>query len=205
MSASLVRGDSKQQDYRDDLESFLYTLLWVTLMYSKSPEPDLAYSFLTSIFEPHPEVTRSIAKADFLKGRSYLLDAHFPGRAALVKLFNNLATMFATRYLVEPSPEERQQVADNIASPVTHGQVVAYDEGVLNLSGHQATMVFFDAALADSSQWPVNDAAQKQYHNHKKAADEKELKSGWNTTLFANLLAKQPDAPNEDHQMDDAL
>ena len=98
MSASLV-GGNKTQDYRDDLESSLYTLLWVTVMYIKCPEPDRVSSLLNNIFEPHPTGAKvTDAKEDFLKGHSFLKKPRFPDRPVLLKLLIKLAKLFATQY-----------------------------------------------------------------------------------------------------------
>jgi hypothetical protein len=162
MSAGIVSGKIVKQDHQDDLESLLYTLLWVTVMYSKCPSPDQVSSLLATIFEPHrtgPKV--NYAKLDFLRGRSFLIETKWPERRIVIELLIKLAELFATRYV-------------NMTT----------DEGLSRLVDHTATINLFNAALKDRSQWPHGDAAVKQHYHIKQLTDELELKTGVNTSLF---------------------
>jgi hypothetical protein len=189
MSASLV-GGNQTQDYRDDLESSLYTLLWVAVMYLRCPEPAWVSSLLNTIFESHPGIKVTDAKEDFLKGRSFLRKKNFPGPPVLLRLVINLAKLFATRYLNDDDgPSDTQETEDGNSSPSTTTSVSEYDERTSHLNNHSAVIRLFDAALQDRSKWPDDDAGVKQqYHASKKVVDEPELKTDWNTTYFADLL-----------------
>lgn len=188
MSAGIVSGKTLIQDHKDDLESSLYTLLWVMVMYSKCPNPDQASSLLSTIFEPPATGIRvNFAKLDFLRGRSFLTEIDWPERRILIELLIQLAELFATRYVK-----------------------VTTDEGLSHLVDHEAIINLFDAALKDRSQWPDADVAEKQqYHRLKKVTDGLELKTGWNTSLLDPLgnndveMKEHPHARNEDHQMVD--
>jgi hypothetical protein len=64
-----------------------------------------------------------------------------------------------------------------------------YDQWMLKLSDHAATIKLFDAALSDPSEWPANDLPVKQAFQPKPPTDPV-LKTGWSTTLFAQELHK---------------
>lgn len=196
MSASLV-GGNQTQDYRDDLESSLYTLIWVAVMYLRCPEPAWVSSFLNTIFEPHPGIKVTDAKEDFLKGRSFLKKKKFPGPPVLLRLAIDLAKLFATRYLTdEPSDT---QTEDGNSSPSTTTSVSEHGETTSRLNNHHAVIGLFNTALQDRSKWPNDDAAVRQdYRASKKVVNEPEIKTDWNTIHFADLLT------NKDVEMKDA-
>lgn len=198
MSASLVSGN-QTQDYRDDLESSLYTLLWVAVMYLKCPDPPRVSALLNNIFEPHPGIKVTDAKADFLKGRSFLAKKRFPRPHVLLRLVTNLAKLFATRYPDDKDGPSDTETEDGNSSPstTTSVSVSEYDESSSLLNNHSAVISLFDAALQDRSKWPDHDkAAIQQYHTSKKAANEPELKTDWNTALLMSEDVEMKDAQN---------
>jgi hypothetical protein len=68
-----------QHDFKDDLESSVYVLLWVILMYSEVSDRDPVPMFLSNIFDPQPYgLNGGYGKADFLKGRTFLEHVNFP-------------------------------------------------------------------------------------------------------------------------------
>jgi hypothetical protein len=73
MSSRLINQPGVQHDFRDDLESSLYVLLWVVLMYSEVSDRDQVPLFLASVLDPQSYNNKgSFAKEDFLKGQSFL-------------------------------------------------------------------------------------------------------------------------------------
>ena len=211
MSANLISNITGLHDYRDDLESSLYTLLWVTLMYSKSSDPRMVPVFLSSVFDPQPQEGKGgFTKGDFLQGRIFLKGVSFPGRDALHFLFDELARMFAVRYQDAPTETERNASLAMRETGHTdwllHSYAYKYDKQKTSLDSHDATIRLFDTALKDRSQWPRNDPAEKQIF-HVDPGHEQVIKTGWRTTLFVEQREDQGDEveaePNEvdDYQM----
>jgi hypothetical protein len=201
MSAGLVAGN-QTQDNRDDLESSLYTLLWVAVMYLKCPNPDRVVGLLNEIFEPHPGIRVTGSKEDFLQGRSFLKVKLFPDPPALFKLVRGLAVLFASRYHDGDEPSNTQETGDANSSPTSTTSVSEYNQRTSSqLIDHSAVIKLFDAALQDRSEWPVNDAAERQqYHGSKKVLDGLELKTGWCTIQYVETSkdVEMKDAQNED-------
>ena len=80
MSAALINQKGVQHNFKDDIESSIYVLLWVILMYSEVSDRDRVPSFLSEVFDPQPHGPfGGYGKLDFLKGRSFLDDVQFPG------------------------------------------------------------------------------------------------------------------------------
>jgi hypothetical protein len=114
MSGKLVGLMSEQHDFKDDLESSLYLLLWLTLVYSECSNSEQVPSFLAGVLDPQPHAPKSpdhktggFAKPDFLKGRTFLTEVAFPGCPVLDSLFYQLAWLFVIRYEDQPSSDKR--------------------------------------------------------------------------------------------------
>jgi hypothetical protein len=109
MSVALVKDRNALHTFVDDIESFFYVILWLSLIYSPSSmSPSDCTAFIQTVLDPKQyEGTGRSAKADFLMGCSALQGLTFEGRASLPPLLNNLATLFAARYEPEPSKEEK--------------------------------------------------------------------------------------------------
>lgn len=180
MSAGIVSGETLTQDHRDDLESALYTLLWVMLMYSKCPNPRKVSSLIGNIFVPRPDALNdNYAKVDFLKGQSFLFVTDWPERYIAVDLLSAMCDLFASRYVFKKRKRS--------------------DDTVLPLIDHAAIIDLFDTALEDRSRWPSSDSAVKQQYHVNTVADRPELKSGWNTSLFGDPLVKHPNKQAAGH------
>jgi hypothetical protein len=108
MSAALVKNNNALHTFVDDLESFLYVILWLTLMYSPSSMMvDDCTTFMQQVMDPVQFTnTGSTIKADFLQGCSVLRELKFknPSRPGLQKLLMDLAMLFSVRY--EPVPDK---------------------------------------------------------------------------------------------------
>jgi hypothetical protein len=68
MSARLIGKMGGSHDFRDDLKSSIYILLWVALMYSACSDREPVPAFLEGALDPQPRSNGGYSKADFLKG-----------------------------------------------------------------------------------------------------------------------------------------
>ena len=58
MSSALICNMTEHvHNFKDDLESSVYVLLWVALMYSEPSERDLVAAFLMNVLDPQPSGT----------------------------------------------------------------------------------------------------------------------------------------------------
>ena len=90
-------------DFKDDLESLIYVLLWMTLMYLDCSDPKHVPSFLEGVLDPQPHHNvGGFSKANFLIERTFLTQVYFPGQSALHKLIYDLAWLFAGCYEEAP-------------------------------------------------------------------------------------------------------
>ncbi len=194
MSASLIGGIGGlgvPHDFKDDIESSIYVVLWMTLMYSECSNPTQVPSFLEGVLDPQPHHrVGGFGKADFLKGRTFMDEVQFPGRPALHRLIRDMATLFAARYENPPNETERKQY-DALVKKVESDETLLYGHHVYEhdnrqrkLKDHNAALLLFDTALGDHNRWPADDGAIKQDISKKTPSAEKVIKSSWCTTLF---------------------
>ena len=203
MSGKLIAREGPQ-DFRDDLESTLYILLWVGLMYSKCSNNEKVAGFLHNVLDPQPRDSDGhstyTTKPEFLKGRDFLSQVQFPGRPQFDKLLLQLATQFAVRYEEPPSfthlatanrilaeleerKEEGTDVSDSESLYLTI-PAVSFTCRNNNLKDHTQTIKYFDDALTDRMLWPLVDGAEKQdIHSNTMSSCEPVLKTSWNSTL----------------------
>jgi hypothetical protein len=67
------------RDFKDDLESSIYVLLWMTLMNSECSNRSHVASFLALVLDPQPHGSSDGGiRADFLQGMSFLKSVKFP-------------------------------------------------------------------------------------------------------------------------------
>lgn len=170
MSAQLISQQGGAHEFVDDLESSIYVLLWVTLMYSGVSSSHQVPPFLASVLDPKCyKDTGGFAKQDFLRGRSFLEKVTFPDRPALHKLIDDLANLFMFRYKAPPSDGEREQYNVLVESCAATGNPIMrsasedhichkYDKAKAELASHEATIKLFDDALR-SGTWPEDDDA----------------------------------------------
>ena len=80
MSAALVMDNCATQTFVDDLESVLYVILWLVLMYSPSSMTvEQLTAFVHGILDPKQySGMGGTTKADFLKGCTVLQGITFP-------------------------------------------------------------------------------------------------------------------------------
>jgi hypothetical protein len=195
MSAGLVSGIYVQHDFKDDLESSVYVLLWVTLMYSEVSQSDEVPMFLSEVLDPRPYGRcGGHGKESFLMNRVFLNHVTFPHRPMLHALIDQVARLFAVRYEKKPTEAEREESNALLAilkttpndSPSWNvykkSKVPAYDNRMSDLETHEPTIALFDNALRDRSAWPANDSAVKQIFGRKQSS-QPTIKTNWSTTL----------------------
>jgi hypothetical protein len=191
MSAALISQLMGQHGLRDDLESTIYVLLWVALMYSETSDPDQAVLFVKTVLDQPPlGVVGPLNKRDFLIARTFLALVKFHHRPALDQLIDELACVFGTCYVQSPSAEQRrnakliQELISNrpqLSHLYYKTAVYIFDDRMSQLDRHDAIIKIFDNALSDSS-WPKNDPPSRQEPNV--IESQAILKSGWHTSAF---------------------
>jgi hypothetical protein len=82
MSSKLISDPNWQHDFKDDLKSSIYVLLWVMLMYSMCFNAAQVVPFMDGVLDPQAYLKGSggFAKLDFLCGQLFLTSVKFPGR-----------------------------------------------------------------------------------------------------------------------------
>jgi hypothetical protein len=194
MSARMIAQMEGPHIFVDDLESSLYVLLWMVLMYSECSDSMQVPTFLQLVLDPQSHLsTGGYGKADFLKGRTFLTQVNFPHRPALHQLIVRLAELFAVRYEQAPTESERTEFAllmtlKDSPEPIifnihTKSTIFLFDQQVTALENHLATISLFENALRDSLQWLASDHANKQHFTVEKPPPTLMMKTGWSTTL----------------------
>ena len=154
MSAALVMNNNAQHTFVDDLESVLYVIIWLVLMYSpNSMTVAQRTAFMQGILDPKQySGMGGTTKADFLQGRTALQNITFPGRPKLPGLLRELATLFAVRYEILPTN-------DSITFPVFK---IHYQQRTEHLKSHKYIIESISDAIRDPQMWPTDDAAVQQ-------------------------------------------
>ena len=188
MSAGLISGKT-QHDFRDDLESSIYVLLWTTLMYSVIPEESLVLSTLRGVLDPQPyENLGGVAKQDYLRGGAFLDKVQFPDWPKLHELMSRLRRLFAVHYEKVPTIEHKAAEetirAAGLDELLKESYAAQYSLRTSQLENHDATIKLFEEALKDHSQWPCHDVAVLQKFNDSKPRPQPMTKTGWRTSQF---------------------
>lgn len=190
MSANLMKQGV--HTFLDDLESSLYVVLWVTLIYSEVSDRDQALTVLVNTLDPQIiNNNPGYAKEDFLSGRSLLRYIQFPGRPALHNLLKNLATLFWYRYAPTPQNMSRflkvEEVMKTLEDPmvielIEDSHCKQYNDGTKKLN-YTTVIEYFNDALEERSSWPVDDSPKRMVS--KPGPSSLPIrKSGWRSTLF---------------------
>jgi hypothetical protein len=180
MSYKLISQPIWLHDFRDDLESSFYVLLWVTLMYSTCTLPERVIRVLEDTLDPQPHAPDRIgySKADFLLGMSFLRDVEFPDRPRLHNLLVKLAVLFSSRYEKAVSTADAADLPSSELDPLAtdtreHRQTVL--RRLEMLEDHGDTISLFNEALADRSKWPIDDNAIDQGIRSRTAVSRSEV------------------------------
>jgi hypothetical protein len=194
MSARLINPPDHgvEHNFRDDLESSLYVLLWTTLMYSEVSHwhKNWVSSFLASVLDPQSyDGDGSCGKQDFLKGQTFLSQVNFPNRPALHELVYNLADLFQFRYELAPTESQKeghnelQALVGESSRLYQAHYCTEYYRSMDKLKNHAATIELFETALSDRSKWPANDCSVKQVFGPRPPT-EPVLKTRWRSTGY---------------------
>lgn len=213
MSSKLVTGLYGVHNFQDDLESTIYVLLWMVLMYSETSDGDRVPTFLSGVLDPEPHMNNAgFGKADFLKARTFLQVVTFPQRPALHRLINQLAILFAVQYEHKPSDAEEKTAdvlkkSNDAAVAEAYMTTVSYSywTRIEQLKDHQHTIKLFDDALRDHTLWPANDNAVKQVFRKDSEPSHHRLvtKTGWDTSFFVHGISNEADCV-ADMEIDEA-
>ncbi|KAG1788509.1 hypothetical protein EV424DRAFT_1550633 [Suillus variegatus] len=114
MSAHLVQHKDAKHDVEDDIESSLYVVLWIALMYTMTHLTIPARTLLVKdVFEVDElEGVGSSTKSGFLTSRMHFSKDVFVNRKPLDRLIVALAELFALRYTLVT--QEQQDVYDQM-------------------------------------------------------------------------------------------
>ena len=158
MSAALVKNNNALHTFVDDLELFLYVILWLTLMYSPSSMTvDNCTTFMQQVMDPVQFANAgSTIKADFLQGCSVLQELKFknPSRPGLQKLLMDLAMLFSVQY--EPVPDKETW------GPLLDLTIQRYEDHRQHLQSHQHVIKLISETITNATQWPTSDYAIRQ-------------------------------------------
>ena len=119
MSAALIAQLDTLQCLIDNLESTLYIILWLAIMYSPCSNISAIPTFLDHTLNPQIKQPEDYytGKLDFLKGRSLLQTTKFIGWPAFDKLIKDLAVPFSAQYELRerqlPDRMEEEKATDN--------------------------------------------------------------------------------------------
>ena len=154
MSAALVMDNCATQTFVDDLESVLYVILWLVLMYfPSSMMVEQLTAFVHGILDPKQySGMGGTTKADFLKGHTTLQGITFPNWPLLPALLLELVSLFAVRYKTLPIYTPVMLVAFQIH----------YQQRMKQLESHDHVIKLISDAIRDPQMWPTNDAAIQQ-------------------------------------------
>lgn len=196
MSAALISRNGIQHKLCDDLESSIYVLLWIALTFSEVSHPAQASMFLKSVLDSQPCGQHGdYSKPHFLVARLFLAEVKFLNRPLLDKLIYQLACLLGVRYILSDEENLKRESANTIKkAAIASGDAdlwkayydtpaYCYDQGLLKLESHDATLDLFRSALDNRSEWP-DDPPKRQDFGVITA--QPIVKSGW-CTAFENL------------------
>ena len=112
MSARLI-GDLKgQHDIHDDLESSIYVLLWMVLMFLECSGSKYIASFMAHVINLQPYGWNGgLGKIDFLQTQNYWCFFKFSQRPRLDTLLTELAHLYSVHYEEKPNERDEEQSA----------------------------------------------------------------------------------------------
>ena len=131
MSGKLI-ALNEIHNFNDDLESTLYIMLWVALMFLECSDSTKVARFVASVLDPQPKdhITPTYTgKPDFLIERAFLEQVKFPQRHHLNILLCNLAMLFLVRYEKAPTEKESKklnEIFQYVADPEIWDSVPAF-------------------------------------------------------------------------------
>lgn len=203
MSAALVGLLDTSHGLMDDLESTLYVLLWMAMIYSSCKGKGVISTFLDHCLDPKMKPDgRFMGKADFLAGRTLFESIEFTGRPGLFKLTEQLAELFSARYVclkfktpttnhsrLEAEQEEEyfkrheQDVLDHPGDPY-YAKILQrhplYQRRLRDLlETHAHVIGLLTDTIDDTSLWVDDPAAAKQDFESKQSVVLNGTKTSW--------------------------
>lgn len=197
MSAALVSCMFQPMihDYRDDLESSLWVLVWLFLMYSPCSDQEQATLFLKDTLDGSITNDKgSFNKADWLKGGTFPQKVTFDNRPALDQLVSDLVHLFACRY-EQPLTSQELEAVNRLqqmlqidpkgfeAMMLDDHKPLRIARGLKSLENHEATINMYTKALT-AQEWGSADPAQKQNLRPNELSPTQKTKSDWVTTVI---------------------
>jgi hypothetical protein len=169
-----------EHELQDDLESFFWVLLWVSLRYTRHNLPpedlnDLLSAFDQVFWESNRGGTR---KRNILLARQIPNDVKFKN-GALDKLFDRFNDLFAVRYKEPPSPPELDAYHILKAAFAPDHPVIRTNRVQLYTQhmDHLRTSLFMLDTLRNATQnrtsWPRDDKATRQVFGSTLVTDKK--------------------------------
>jgi hypothetical protein len=198
MSSKLISDENWQHSVTDDLESSIWVLLWVTLVYSTCSKPEQVGQFMKQTLDPVPlGKVGGYAKADFLKGRTFLDEVSFPGREELHELIYALAKVFSIRHLYEPTDDQWRTLQtilecnldkDTKSRLLSESYAHKYRRDMETIQDHKAIIRLYNEALA-LPRWPTDDSAVRQniITDNDSRRSTQGLKTGYSTTVIDKM------------------
>lgn len=130
MSAALVAWLGTEQNLMDDLESTLYVLLWMGIMYFLCRDKEAVSAFINHCLNPivSPDSSHT-GKIDFVMSRKFFSIIRFPNHNCFPTLIDNLGSLFVACYrsMVQCRPEQELAVQEDPSTYYALIQVVTKD------------------------------------------------------------------------------
>ena len=152
MSAALVAWLGTEQNLMDDLESTLYVLLWMGIMYFLCRDKEAVSAFINHCLNPivSPDSSHT-GKIDFIMSRKFFSIIRFPNHNCFPTLIDNLGSLFVACYrsMVQCRPEQELAVQEDPSTYYALIQVVTKDPKNILLQNLLIIIPF----TRTSSQW----------------------------------------------------
>ena len=180
MSAALVSAMFTPMTHMfvDNMESSLWVLMWIFLMYSLCSNNDQAVLFFDNTLEPRTRNRQGgYNKADWLNGGTFSNEVCFDGCPALDELIKWLMHLLVSRY-EPPLDKSDQEMLRNLhlmkendpqmfsSLKLKHHPIWSHAMHLESLSSHAATIDIYSSALGDGDidikAWGPPVPAQKQ-------------------------------------------
>ena len=217
MSATLVANIFAPtiHNFRDDLESSLWVLMWLFLMYSPCTNKEQAALFFNSTLDPQSKsLMGGYSKVDRLKGSTFSTKVSFEGWPALDKLIWQLAHLFASHYEMSLTADDKKSLEYmreiQLNNPQLFTKLKLYNHLIwshslclASLASHKATIEIFSLTVEDPDGWGAPDPAIKQNLRGDRPSPTPSTKSDWTTTLIIDAV--EGDGPLSSNQSADGM
>ena len=184
MSAALVAWLSTEQNLMDNLESILYVLLWMGIMYSPCRDKEAVSAFINHCLNPLVSPNSNYTgKIDFIMSRTLFSIIRFPDRDGFLTLMDNLGSIFVAcdRSIMQHRPEQELAAQEDLSTYYAIIQVAAQDpknillqnllhnnpihkdfQSMEKLQSHSYIIELFTTLVNDDSKWTNDPPASVQ-------------------------------------------